>query len=96
MLAPRNDWIVLRGELGSLRLERFVSPQIGGVLTLTSPRGDHQEPAHGPGSYDAQLAHVVEVMRGECAPLTGGADAVANMTVLDALRRAVGMETGQG
>jgi len=94
MSGPRQDWIVLQGELATLRLERFVSPQHGGVLSLTDARGVHEEPAHGPASYDAQLAHVVEVMRGETEPLTGGADAVANMTVIDALRQAVGMPVG--
>jgi predicted dehydrogenase len=73
-------------------LERFVAPQEGGRLTLIDGRGEHHEPAHGPSSYEAQLAHVAAVMRGEVQPLTGGADAVANMTILDALRRAVGMD----
>ena len=94
MSGARADWILLEGEHATLRLERFVSPQQGGVLTLTSPRGEHRELADGPSSYDAQLAHVVEVMRGEVPPLTGGEDAVANMTVIDAMRRAVGMSLG--
>jgi predicted dehydrogenase len=85
---------VLEGEYATLRLNRFVSPQQGGFLTLTSPRGEHRETADGPSSYEAQLAHVVEVMRGDIPPVTGGEDAVANMTVIDAMRRAVGMSVG--
>jgi predicted dehydrogenase len=91
MIKARRDEIVIEGEAGSLRLESFVSPQRGGKLTLTTAAGEATEVAQGPGSYDAQLAHVVEVMRGHAAPLTGGADAVATMRIIDALRRAVGM-----
>lgn len=94
MRSERRDWIVLRGDRGDLKLERFVSPQMGGRLTLTTAAGVETQAASGPGSYDAQLAHVVEVMAGQAAPLTGGADAVANMAGLDALRRAVGMSIG--
>jgi predicted dehydrogenase len=94
MTGERTDWIVLEGEYATLRLNRFVSPQQGGFLTLTSPRGEHRETADGPSSYEAQLAHVVEVMRGDIPPVTGGEDAVANMTVIDAMRRAVGMSVG--
>ncbi len=94
MRSERRDWIILRGERGELKLERFVSPQNGGRLTLTTAAGVQAEPASGPGSYDAQLAHVVEVLAGRAEPLTGGVDAVANMAGVDALRRAVGMEIG--
>jgi predicted dehydrogenase len=94
MAAERRDFIVLKGEHGELKLERFVSPQNGGRLTLTTATGVVEEPASGPGSYDCQLAHVVEVMAGRTTPLTGGADAVANMAVLDTLRQAVGMTIG--
>jgi predicted dehydrogenase len=91
MTRPRRDDIVIEGEAGSLRLANFVSPQRGGELTLVTAAGETTQTAEGPGSYDAQLAHVVEVMRGAAEPLTGGADAVANMTIIDAMRRAVGM-----
>jgi predicted dehydrogenase len=91
MIKPRADGLILQGDQATLRLERFVAPQNGGVLTLSDARGDHHEPAHGPSSYEAQLAHVVAVMRGEAQPVTGGADAVANMTIIDALRQTVGM-----
>ncbi len=92
MIKPRADGLLLEGEHAKLRLERFVAPQEGGRLTLIDGRGEHHEPVHGPSSYEAQLAHVAAVMRGEVQPLTGGADAVANMTILDALRRGVGMD----
>ncbi|MGC1303990.1 MAG: Gfo/Idh/MocA family oxidoreductase [Caulobacteraceae bacterium] len=92
MLGPRRDHIVLKGDAGELRITGFVSPQNGGRLTLTSVRDSFEEAASGPPSYDAQLAHVVKVMAGEVEPLTGGADAVANMAVIDAMRASVGLE----
>jgi len=91
MIKPRRDEIVIIGEAGSLRLENFVSPQRGGKLTLTTAAGETTEEAQGPGSYDAQLAHVVAVMAGETQALTGGDDAVATMKIIDALRRSAGM-----
>jgi predicted dehydrogenase len=94
MYGPRRDWIELHGEGGSLRLEAFVSPQRGGLLTLKTASGVVEEPAEGPASYDAQLDHLVEVMAGRTAPLTGGADAVATMTLIDAVRTAAGLDIG--
>jgi predicted dehydrogenase len=92
MNTPRADGLRLEGEHATLTLATFVSPQQGGRLTVSDARGDHHEPARGPTSYEAQLSHVAAVMRGEVQPLTGGADAVANMTIIDALRRSVGMD----
>jgi predicted dehydrogenase len=94
MRGERRDFVVLHGERGQLRLERFASPQAGGRLSLTTAAGVVEEEASGPSSYAAQLAHVVEVMAGRAEALTGGADAVANMAVLDTLRQAVGMQIG--
>ena len=37
-------------------------------------------------TFAAQLDHVVTVLRGEAQPLTGGADAAANMALIDAIR----------
>ena len=91
MTRPRCDWIQLEGEHGVLRLDGFVSPQYAGLLTLTVDGAQIKESAEGAGSYDCQLAHVVEVMQGRAQPLTGGADAVATMAVIDAARQAVGM-----
>ncbi|WP_158917131.1 Gfo/Idh/MocA family protein [Caulobacter sp. S45] len=94
MAGERRDWITVEGRRGTLRLDAFVAPQNGGKLTLSTARGEHVETAEGPSTYDAQLAHVVAVMAGEAEPLTGGEDAVANMTIIDAMRRHVGMPVG--
>jgi predicted dehydrogenase len=86
MLAPRNDWIEIEGTAGTLRVNRFVAPQYGGNLVLTRARGTVTEDPVGPSTYAAQLDHVVRVFRGEVAPLTGGADAIATMALIDACR----------
>ena len=86
MLAPRNDWIEIEGTDGTLRMNRFVSPHYGGNLVLTTARGTTTEEPSGPSTYAAQLDHVVRVFRGETAPLTGGADAIATMELIDACR----------
>jgi len=91
MSGPRRDHIVLEGERGTLRLDNFVAPQNGGRLTLTTAEGEQAWAAEGPGTYDAQMAHVVAVMQGRAQPLTGGADAVANMQVIDRMRLLGGM-----
>lgn len=86
MLAPRNDWIEIEGTNGTLRMNRFVSPHYGGNLVLTTPSGTIIEDPTGPTTYAAQLDHAVRVSRGEAAPLTGGADAIATMELIDACR----------
>ena len=91
MLAPRNDWIEIEGTGGTLRLNRFVSPHYGGNLVLTTAKGRIDEAPTGPSTYAAQLDHAVRVFRGEATPLTGGADAIATMELIDACR-AMGRE----
>ena len=86
MLSPRNDWIEIEGTDGRLRMNRFVSPHYGGNLVLTTANGTVVEEPTGPSTYAAQLDHVVRVFRGQAQPLTGGADAIATMELIDACR----------
>jgi len=80
--------VILRGERGRLHIMNFVAPQIGCRFAVKIDGMLRDEPVDGPSTYEAQLDHVVEVMRGRAAPLTGGRDAVANMALLDAIRAA--------
>ncbi|MBW8753788.1 MAG: Gfo/Idh/MocA family oxidoreductase [Sphingomonadales bacterium] len=86
MLAPRNDWIEIEGTDGILRMNRFVSPHYGGTLVLTTQKGTITEEPTGLSTYAAQLDHAVRVFRGEADPLTGGADAIATMELIDTCR----------
>ena len=79
---------ILRGERGRLHIINFVAPQIGCRFTVEIDGAPRDEPVGGPSTYAAQLDHVVAVMAGRAAPLTGGQDAIANMLLLDAIRAA--------
>lgn len=89
MTAPRDDGLSLTGTKGTLRIDGFVSPHRGATMTLTTASGTRTFAADTTvTTYQAQLAHALAVWRGECPPLTGGADAIATMTAIDACRAA--------
>lgn len=81
---------VLVGELGRLEIVNFLAPQMGCRFTTTIGGETTVHPTDGPTTYEAQLEHVREVLRDGVAPLTGGADAIANMAAIDALYAAAG------
>ena len=80
--------VTLTGTRGKLDILNFVAPQMGCSFTVTVDGVTRQEDTSGPSTYEAQLAHVVDVLVNGATPLTGGADAVANMAVIDAVRGA--------
>ena len=89
MLAERFEAnLTLRGEHGTLSIRNFVGPQMGCSFRIQIGDETRAEPTDGPSTYAAQLAHLVAVMRDGVTPLTGGADAIANLTLLDAIRAA--------
>jgi predicted dehydrogenase len=78
----------VEGERGRIDVLNPLAPQMGCRLTVTTPAGARDEPADGPGTFDAQLAAV-------CASLLDGApwplpadDYVQSMRAIDALRAA--------
>jgi predicted dehydrogenase len=77
--------LLVRGELGSIEVNPFVFPHVSS-FTLERNGRVTQFSVDGQTSYQAQLAHVIEVIRGSAVPLTGGADSIANMLVMDAIR----------
>ncbi|MGI9169305.1 MAG: Gfo/Idh/MocA family protein [Caulobacteraceae bacterium] len=88
MIAPTvSAALRLDGERGSLEIVNFVAPQRGCRFAVTVNGRTREEPTDGPTTYEAQLAHLHAVLTGEGAPLTGGADAIANMTAIDAIYR---------
>jgi len=91
MTAPRPAaTLTLTGETGSLAIVNFLAPQIGCRFTTTIDGVTTAQPVEGPSTYEAQLEHLRAVMLDGARPLTGGADAVANMTAIDAIYRAAG------
>jgi predicted dehydrogenase len=80
----------IEGERGSLEIINYLAPQIGCRFNVTIDGRAEAQNVEGPSTYQAQLIHLAEVLRGETQPLTGGADAVGNMTAIDAIYAAAG------
>lgn len=91
MRRERSSVLTLEGEDGRIAFDNYVSPHAFGRLTFTPRGGEAQELSlEGPSTYACQLQHVVEVMAG-AAPLTGGSDAIGQMTAIDAIYTAAGL-----
>jgi predicted dehydrogenase len=89
--SPPEWWLRITGERGRIEVSNFISPHLFGCEFVTEIDGVQRlEPVAGPTTYEAQLAHVVDVMNGRAEPMTGGRDAIANMALIDAIRRAGG------
>ncbi len=87
--APRAT-LTVRGSRGRLEIVNFLAPQLGCRFTTVIDGEERRHGVEGPTTYAAQLSHLHEVMSGKVAPLTGGQDAIANMTVIDAVYAAAG------
>lgn len=91
MTAERpNATLTLTGENGSMTIVNFLAPQIGCRFTTTIDGVTADEPVEGPTTYEAQLENLRAVMLDGIRPVTGGADAIGNMTAIDAIYRAAG------
>jgi predicted dehydrogenase len=88
--APFNARLSVRGETGSFEISNFLAPQNGCTFTVTADGKTREEPTDGPSTYTAQLAHIGDVLLRGAAPLTGGADAINNMDVIDRIYAAAG------
>jgi predicted dehydrogenase len=82
--------LTLSGPKGRLEIINFLAPQMGCRFTTTLDGQTVEHPTDGPTTYEAQLQHVVDVVKNGATPLTGGADAVGNMAVIDAIYAAAG------
>ena len=82
--------LTLGGSRGRLEINNFLAPQMGCRFTSIIDGVTTEHPTEGPTTYEAQMDHVVDVMTSGVTPLTGGADAVANMAVIDAIYAAAG------
>ncbi len=91
-MTPPNfsAWLRLEGEAGVLEIQNFLAPQMGCRFTTTVEGRVTQHPTEGKPSYAAQLDHLYAVITAAGTPLTGGADAIANMAAIDAIYLAAG------
>ena len=85
-----NAALTLMGERGKLEIINFVAPQLGCAFSTTIDGEKVARSTAGPSTYEAQLAHVHDVLTGKSPPLTGGEDSIATMTAIDAIYRAAG------
>jgi predicted dehydrogenase len=91
MTVPRpSAFVTLTGERGTMTIVNFLAPQIGCRFTTEIDGVTTTEPTDGPTTYEAQLENLRAVLLDGEAPVTGGADAVANMTAIDAIYRGAG------
>jgi predicted dehydrogenase len=79
------------GDQGVMRVFNYVSPQAWNRLTVTADGYTRRERVRGEASYTYQLrAFAAAVWHGDPVPTTPG-DAVAGMTVIDAVYQAAGL-----
>ncbi|MEC3947775.1 Gfo/Idh/MocA family protein [Sphingobium sp. HWE2-09] len=81
-----NVNLVVEGSRGKLEITNYLLPAMGYRFRVTTDELSIDEMDPVPSPYDTQMAYVVDVMAGRTTNVTGGADAIANMTVLDAIR----------
>jgi predicted dehydrogenase len=81
------------GDGGELRVLNPVAPQHYHRLVVRTPAGKRIEHVSGPSTYQYQLEHFAEAVLADGPVITTTADAVANMTVIDAVYAAAGLPT---
>ncbi len=77
---------------GRLHVQNPLHPHLGHKIELTLSGETSESVIDGGPTYDYQLAHIIDVMRGNALPLTGGTDALENMQLIDAIYKAGGLE----
>ena len=82
----------VRGEKGTLSVLNPVTPQMFHRLTIRSRSSRHSEHVTRRPTYEFQLEAFADAVIGGTPPITGTVDALANMTLIDAVYRAAGLE----
>ena len=88
---PFKALLAVQGTGGLLVARNPLHPHRGHSITIRNDAGVRRYKVDGQTTYDHQLAHMIDVMNGKAPPLTGGADAVANMALIDAVYAAAGV-----
>ena len=82
----------VRGDRGELRVFNPMMPSLVHRLTLVSGGRRSVETCTRRPTYEFQMEAFADAVSGRGAPITGVQDAIANMTVIDAVYRAAGLE----
>ena len=83
--------LAIQGTEGILVARNPLHPHRGHSITIRKGLSIRRNTAPGETTYDHQLAHMIDVLKTNAPPLTGGADAVANMALIDAVYAAAGV-----
>lgn len=83
--------LAIQGSEGVLVAQNPLHPSLGHSITIRRGASVRRYSVDGLSTYDHQLAHMIDVMKTNAPPLTGGADAVANMALIDAIYAAAGV-----
>jgi predicted dehydrogenase len=87
----RECWLRIVGEEGHMTITNFIVPHLYPCTFVTNIGGvERSEPVARMSTYEAQLDYVSDVLSRNARELTGGADAIANMAAIDAIRAAIG------
>ena len=89
MIGPVRATLEVIGLEGSLKVINPLAPQMGHMLEVSRDgEAPRRETVTRDPTDDFQLRAFVDAVRGRKPALTGGADAVAQMTVIDAIKAA--------
>ncbi len=84
--------VVVHGTKGELRVTFPFLPHIFHRITVRGRDGIRHERLEGESTYTYQLRAFVRAVRGGRSALTGAADAIANMRVIDAVYAKAGLQ----
>jgi predicted dehydrogenase len=87
----RRNGLRVRGDGGEIMVDNLLVPHNGHRLEITTAGGMRSEQLAGVTTYDYQLEAFVAAVLDGGPRITGGADSIATMRVLDAIYRAAGM-----
>ncbi len=86
------------GDAGNITFDQFVHPYRQFSIRLETQRETStfshkdKDADYTRSTYDYQLDHVIDVLRGNASPLTGGMDAINTMQAIDKIYEAAGLE----
>ncbi|WP_086822821.1 Gfo/Idh/MocA family protein [Allokutzneria sp. NRRL B-24872] len=89
MTAGPEITLTVVGEHGRVHVTNPTLPQAGALISVNG--GEPEAVDQLPTTFDCQLAAFADALRGGPAPVTGGADAIANMRVIDRIYQVSGM-----
>ena len=88
---PFQAELTIWGEKGKLHFDNPLSPHSGHLITVESEDYNEAEIVDGRRTYDYQLEHILNVMRGIVEPIGGGNDSISNMRVIDKIYKHAGL-----